>query len=261
MEIILVGIFAAIIGSFLNVCVYRIPRDMSVAKPVRSFCPGCSRQLTWSENIPILSWAFQGGKCRGCKSRIPIHYPLVELLSVANGCYTYMSFGLNLSSVIIFLLIEALIVISFIDFEFKIIPDVISIPGIIIGLVMGIVAEFYQPFSYPLTQGALDSLLGMLIGGGSLYLIAYLYYLYSKQEGLGGGDIKLLGWTGAMLGASSVLPTILIGSVLGSFIGVAVIVFMKGDRKTEIPFGPWLSLGAIIYIFAGEPLTNFLFPH
>ena len=261
MEIIYIGIFAALIGSFLNVCVYRIPRDMSVAKPVRSFCPGCERTLPWFENIPLVSWVIQGAKCRGCKKSIPIQYPLVELLSVVNGYYTYTSFGLNLSSVIIFLLIEALIVISFIDFEFKIIPDVISLPGITIGLLMGCIAEFYHPFSYPLTQGALDSLLGMLCGGGSLYLIAYFYYLYSKQEGLGGGDIKLLGWTGAMLGVSSVLPTILIGSILGSVIGVAVIIFMKGSRKTEIPFGPWLSLGAIAYIFLGTTLTTYLFPY
>lgn len=261
MEIILVGIFAAIIGSFLNVCVYRIPRDLSVAKPVRSFCPSCNRTLSWFENIPILSWTLQLGRCRGCKQRIPFHYPLVEILSVINGVMTYQTFGLNLTSVIIFALVEALIVISFIDFEFKIIPDVISLPGITIGLVMGCIAEFYQPFAPPLTQGAWDSLLGMLFGGGSLYLIAYLYYLYSKQEGLGGGDIKLLGWTGAMLGVGSVLPTILIGSVLGSVIGVAVIIFMRGNRKTEIPFGPWLSLGAILYIYFGAPITHFLFPY
>jgi leader peptidase (prepilin peptidase)/N-methyltransferase len=261
MEIILVGIFAAIIGSFLNVCVYRIPRDLSVAKPVRSFCPSCNRTISWKENIPVISWTIQGGKCAGCKQRIPFHYPLVELLSVANGIYTYQSFGLNLSSLIIFLLIEALLVISFIDFEFKIIPDVISLPGITIGLAMGCIAEFYHPFSYPLTQGAWDSLLGMFFGGGSLYAIAYFYYLYSKQEGLGGGDIKLLGWTGAMLGVSSVLPTILIGSILGSIVGVAVIIFMRGNRKSEIPFGPWLSLGAIIYIFAGTPITRYLFPY
>ena len=254
MEILYIAIFGLMIGSFLNVCIYRVPRKLSVVSPARSYCPTCQRQLTSLENIPVLSWVVLGGKCKTCRNPISGQYPLVELLSSAAALETYLKFGLNPTGVVLYALIAALIVITFIDFEWKIIPNVISYPGITFGLLLGIASQYTGMFAEPLTQSAWESLIGMYAGGGFFWIIGEIYYRMTNTVGLGGGDVKLMGMTGAVLGWHSVAPTIFVGSMLGSVIGIALIIFRGGNRRSEIPFGPWLSAGAILYIFTELPL-------
>lgn len=249
-------ILGLVIGSFLNVVIYRVPRKLSVVSPARSYCPRCSTTLSWFENIPVLSWIVLGGRCRHCKARISGQYPLVELLSGVFAILSYLHFGLTITALIVYALSVTLVAISFIDLEFRIIPNVISLPGITIGLLLGITSQFTHAFSWPITTGAIDSLIGMLIGGGIFYFIAWIYYLMTKKIGLGGGDIKLLGMTGAILGWESVPQTIILGSIIGSIVGIGAMLVYKTGRNTEIPFGPWLSLGAILYIFADLPIFS-----
>lgn len=256
-----VTVLGLLIGSFLNVCIYRIPRKLSVASPRRSFCPNCQTQLTWYDNIPVFSWILLNGKCRFCRKTISGKYPLVELLSAAMAVATYIHFGITPTGVAVFLLLEALLVMTFTDFELMIIPNVISFPGMTIGLLLGIVSQYTLAFDWPITKSAWDSLLGFLFGGGFFYAIGMVYYLVSKRIGLGGGDIKLLGMTGAIMGVNSVAPTIFYGSIIGAVIGIIMIIIKGGGRHTELPFGPWLSLAAILYIFkVVPPLDAFYIP-
>lgn len=257
---IYIVLFSLCIGSFLTVVVYRVPRKLSIVTPARSFCPQSDKKLTWWENIPVLSYLILGGKSRYTKKAIPFKYPLIEMMTAAFGIATYFRFGLTPTGVIIFCFVCSLIAITFIDLEFLIIPNVISFPGMIFGLLLGICAQYTNYIQLPLTQSAMDSLLGFLCGGGSFYLIGTGYLLATKREGLGGGDVKLLGMTGAILGINSVLPTILSGSLIGAVVGILSIFIKGGDRHSEIPFGPWLSLGAILYIYGGVELFPFLNP-
>ena len=258
MDIYLTIFTGLCIGSFLNVCIWRVPRKISVSKPLRSYCPSCEKSLSAWQNIPVLSWLFLRGRCHGCKERIPFRYPLVELLSALCAFLSYREFGGSpLNAVLIYAFLCSLLVISFIDFDHKIIPDVISLPGTTIGLLLGIVSQLTGLLSAPLTAGAMDSLLGMFVGGGFFYLTFYLYYLVTKTSGLGGGDIKLMAFVGATLGWRSILPTIFAGSIAGSIVGVLVMLVKRSGRKTEIPFGPWLSLGAALYVFDVLPFYRF----
>lgn len=249
MTICYLAIFGLIIGSFLNVCIYRVPRKLSVVSPARSYCPKCNTQLSSLENVPVLSWLFLGGKCKTCKAPISGQYPLVEALSAIAAAACFMRFGLTPTGVVLYALVAALIVITFIDFEFKIIPNVISYPGITIGLIIGAVSQYTGVFQHPISQSAWDSLLGMYAGGGFFWVIGEIYFRVTKTVGLGGGDVKLMGMTGAILGFNSIPTTIFLGSLAGSIVGIATIVLRGGNRKSEIPFGPWLSLGCILYIF------------
>lgn len=253
MDIISAIIFGLCIGSFLNVCIYRVPRKLSIMKPLRSFCPECKNQLSWFENVPVLSWVALRAKCRHCTKPIPGQYPLVEILSAIGATACLLHFGLTPTGFVIYALVAVLIAITFIDFEFKIIPDLISFPGMIIGCVLSIISQYSGIFSWPVTQSAFDSLLGIIAGGGFFYAIGLLYLRLSGREGLGGGDIKLMGVTGAVLGVKSVVPIIFAGSLFGAIAGVLTIFLRGGGRHTEIPFGPWLALGTVIYIFVNVP--------
>ncbi len=241
------------IGSFLNVCIYRVPLKKSVCKPARSYCPKCNTTLSALDNIPVFSWLLLGAKCRYCKERISGEYPLVELLTGGAAVASYLHFGITLTAVLIFLFTATLIVISFIDFHHKIIPNVISFPGMVIGLCLGIFSQFTGLLQSPLTQSALDSLLGFLIGAGLFYSIAYGYYFFTKRHGMGMGDVKLMGVIGAVLGWQSIYPTVIVGSCAGGVFGLLIMLLAGGNGKSEIPYGPWLSLGAIIYIFFDIP--------
>jgi len=257
MEILYFALFGLIIGSFLNVCIYRVPRKLSVLSPRRSYCPNCKQQLSALENIPVLSWLVLAAKCRTCKAPISGQYPLVELLSSLAAVASYVYFGLTPTAGVIYALCATLIVITFIDFEFKIIPNVISYPGVTFGLLLGALSQYSHLFQAPITQSAWDSLIGMYAGGGFFWIIGEIYFRVTKTVGLGGGDVKLMGMTGAILGWKSVAPTIFMGSLLGSIVGIVLILVRGGNRRTEIPFGPWLSMGAILYIFADMPWFRF----
>ena len=257
MTLIFSGIFGLLIGSFLNVCIYRVPRKLSVVSPCRSYCPACSSTLSWWENIPVFSWLFLLAKCRHCRCSISGGYPLVELLSSLAAIASVIKFGPTLTALIVYALVAALIVITFVDLAFKIIPNVISFPGMTLGLLLGIFSQFTGMLHFPLTQSTGDSLLGFLAGGGFFYALSAGYYAVTKRVGLGGGDVKLLAMTGAILGLGSVLPTIFVGSFLGAIVGIASMLIMRRGRHSEIPFGPWLSLGAILYIFGELPFFRF----
>jgi leader peptidase (prepilin peptidase)/N-methyltransferase len=230
-----------------------VPLKKSVNKPARSFCPKCETTLSALDNIPVFSWLILGAKCRYCKERISGEYPLVEALTAFAAIASYIQFGGTLTALIIFLFTATLIVISFIDFHHKIIPNVISFPGMAFGLCLGIFSQFSNTLHPPLTQSAFDSLLGFLIGGGLFYSIAYGYYFVTKRHGMGMGDVKLMGFIGAMLGWESIYPTVIVGSCAGGVFGIMIMLLAGGNGKSEIPYGPWLSLGAIIYMFLDIP--------
>jgi len=242
---VFVFIFGACFGSFLNVCIYRIPIDKSVVKP-SSFCPKCGKPINFYDNIPILSYIILGGRCRNCNESFSFRYPFVELISALFTLIIFKIWGLSLIALFFWLFTLSLIVITFIDIDHQIIPDVISLPGIAVGFI----SSFFTNI------GWLNSLLGIVIGGGSLFLIAYLYEKLAGKEGMGGGDIKLLGMIGAFLGAKSLLFVILISSLLGSVVGIGYMVFKKKDSKFAIPFGPFLSIGALAYLYYGNEIVK-----
>lgn len=241
-----VFILGALIGSFLNVCIYRIPAGESIVTPP-SRCPNCGSFIRWYQNIPVFSYLVLGGKCSSCRVRISWRYPFIEALTGALFVLVYSSFDFSAATVVYWLLVAALVVITFIDLDHQIIPDVISLPGIIIG--------FLCSFAIPWLSWS-DSLLGILLGGGSLWLVAVLYEFLTKKEGMGGGDIKLLAMLGAFLGWKAILPIIFISSLVGSLIGVPLMLVKKADSKLAIPFGPFLALGALIYLFWGQQLIS-----
>src|SRR6266540_2817918 len=243
---IFVFIFGALVGSFLNVCIYRLPKEESVVFPP-SHCPACDYKIPFYDNVPILSYLLLRGKCRSCGTSISPQYPLVEGLNGLLTLFLFMKFGPTLAFFLLFLFCSALVVITFIDLEHQIIPDVISLPGIVVGFV----ASFFIP-----QLGWQNSLIGILVGGGSLYLVAYLYQLFTKKEGMGGGDIKLLAMMGAFFGWKAIPFIIFVSSLVGSVIGVTIMLIQKKDSKLAIPFGPFLAFGALLYIFFGRQMIH-----
>lgn len=237
-------VLGAIIGSFLNVCIYRIPEGLSVVSPPSS-CPKCGHRIRWYENIPILSYLFLLGRCSSCRVKISFRYPAIEALTGILFVLVLYYFGFSTATLIYWLFVAALVVITFIDLDHQIIPDVISLPGIPVGFA----CSFFIPW-----LPWLDSLLGILLGGGILFAVAWLYEVLAKREGMGGGDIKLLAMMGAFLGWKAVLPVIFIASLVGTLVGVPVMVLQKQDSRLAIPFGPFLALAALIYLFWGEQI-------
>jgi leader peptidase (prepilin peptidase)/N-methyltransferase len=235
-----VVLFGALVGSFLNVVIVRLPEEgASVVFPA-SHCPVCKKDIAWYDNIPLLSFLLLRGRCRQCQARISWRYPLVEAAMALLSLALYQHFGLTLLFPIYFLFCAALVAVIFIDFQHQIIPDVISLPGIVLGLVL----SFVNPFVTWQDAG-----LGVLFGGGSFYLVALSYYLLTKREGMGGGDIKLLAMIGAFLGWQS-LPFVVFGSsVLGTVAGVWAMIEQRKGGKTVIPYGPFLAMAALLYLF------------
>ena len=246
LPLLIAGLFGALIGSFLNVCIYRLPRQESIAWP-GSHCPKCSHPIAWYDNIPILSYFALAGRCRHCTVRIPFRYPLVEILNALGYVGLLWFFGLSWTAAVYGLLYSALLVVAGTDLSHKIIPNAVTFPGIIVGLVCA---------SIILPLGFLNSVLGILVGGGILWLLAWASpYLFGK-EGMGGGDIKLLAMIGAFLGWKPALMTIMVGSLLGSLVGVTLIAAQVIKREDYIPFGPFLVCGALVALFFGQPLLN-----
>ncbi len=243
-------IFGAIVGSFLNVCICRLPRGESIITP-GSHCPHCQTPIRFYDNIPLVSYLLLGGKCRYCKGNISFQYPLVEGITALSSFFLFIRFGLSWSYLFYFIFVASLIVITGIDLFHQIIPDVISLPGIGFGLLASLIIPHLT---------FLNSLMGILLGGGSLFLVATLYQWLFKREGMGGGDVKLLAMIGAFLGWKAVILTILLSSLIGSISGVIIMVLKGKDFKYAIPFGPFLSLGAVISLFYGEKIiTWYLF--
>ncbi len=234
------------IGSFLNVCIYRLPSERSIVHPA-SACPACGTPLRWYDNIPVISYLLLRGRCRACKAGISFRYPMVEMLSALFALAVFLRFGPRAESLVFFVFIAALLVITFIDIDHRIIPDVISLPGIPIG--------FAASFLLPQVSWH-ASLLGILIGGGSLFAIAWGYRLLTGKDGMGGGDIKLLAMIGAFIGWHGVLFTIMAASFTGTLAGLLVMIKNRKNMKLAVPFGPFLAIGAILYIFFGPQLIE-----
>jgi leader peptidase (prepilin peptidase)/N-methyltransferase len=233
-------IFGALVGSFLNVVILRLPQpEASIAFPA-SHCPHCKTDLRWYENIPIISFSFLRGKCGHCKAPISFQYPLVELLMGLVTAALVASFGMTAATAGFFLFSAALITIIWIDIHHQIIPDVISIPGIILG--------FCFSFISPMVSWQ-ESLIGLLAGGGFFYAVSYSYYFLRGQEGLGGGDIKLLAMLGAFLGWQSLFFIIFASSISGSVVGIIALRSQKKGASTRIPFGPFLAISGLTYLF------------
>ncbi len=239
-------IFGGMIGSFLNVCIYRLPKEESIVWP-GSHCPHCQKPIRFYDNIPVVSYLLLRGKCRYCRGLISIQYPLVEGITALSALFLIMRVGPSLSFLFYFAFIAALIVITIIDLYYQIIPDVISLPGIGVGLLASLLVPEITFW---------NSLIGILLGGGSLFLVATLYQWLFKREGMGGGDVKLLAMIGAFLGWKAVIVTILLSSLIGSITGIFIMVLKGKDSKYAIPFGPFLSLGAVISLFYGESLIR-----
>jgi leader peptidase (prepilin peptidase)/N-methyltransferase len=237
--IVAVFVLGAIIGSFLNVCIYRIPAGVSIVTP-RSRCPHCETPISWYHNIPILSWLLLKGKCAYCGAEVPMRYLLVEALTGTLFALFFCRFTFHPVTPVILLLVAALVVITFIDLDHQIIPDVISLPGIPVG--------FLCSFLVPWVSWQ-ESLLGIVLGGGSLLTIALGYELLTKKEGMGFGDVKLLAMLGAFLGWTAIFPIIFIGSLLGTLVGIPLMLIKKADSKLAVPFGPFLSAAALVHIF------------
>ncbi len=242
-------VLGLVIGSFLNVCIHRLPLSQSIVHP-RSACPACAHPIRAYDNIPVVSYLILRGRCRDCGARIHWRYPLVELLTGAFAALTAATFGVGAEAALMFVLIAALLVVTFIDIDHRIIPDVITLPGIPVGFAASFGLTAIDP---------LQSLIGILAGGGSLYLVAWGYQLITRREGMGGGDIKLLAMIGAFFGWPGVLFTIFTASLTGTLAGIAVILHQRGDMKLAVPFGPFLAVGAIAYLFYGpETLAWYL---
>lgn len=270
---IISGVVGAMLGSFLNVCVYRMPKGLSVVRP-GSACPKCSTPIKWYDNIPVLSWLALGAKCRTCKNPIHWQYPLVELITGLLFLAVYWKFGMTLASPIYMVLAAALVLVTFIDLADWTIPNEVTFPGIPLGIVCSVIAMLY-PESGLLLNNPLMSFLGLIIGGGSLWLLDIFSGLVFKKRGMGFGDVKLLAMLGAFFGPLGVLVIIVIGSFFGSIIGIAMILIKKGkptdapapkegevddDAMTPgghyLPFGPFLVIGGFVHLFFGPQIIH-----
>jgi leader peptidase (prepilin peptidase)/N-methyltransferase len=237
--------FGALFGSFLNVCIHRLPRGQSIVWP-GSACPHCKRELAWFENIPVVSFLVLRAKCRGCRAPISWRYPIVETLTALMFGAAYWFYGPSvlLASRLVFGC--GLIVLFAIDLEHHLLPNVITLPGIVVGLAFSVFAE----------PGWEASLIGMLAGGGILYAIAEAYYRIRHEEGLGMGDVKMLAMVGAFLGWKLTLVTLMMASFSGSIVGVSLIALRRGTMKYALPFGTFLAMGAALAAVFGDTVLN-----
>lgn len=245
-------VLGMIIGSFLNVCIYRIPREESVIAPP-SACPYCSLPIKPRDNIPVISYIALLGRCRNCREKISLRYPTIEMLNGFLYWAILRQFDIGWHLPALFAFASAMLVITFIDLDVQIIPDAITLPGMLVGVAA---APFLpDPFASYATVGFINSLIGLVAGYGSFLLIAVLGSWMAKTEAMGGGDLKLMGMVGAFMGWKAVLLTTFAGSITGSIIGIGLIALKGKDRKTLIPFGPFLATGALISLFFGEAIA------
>jgi leader peptidase (prepilin peptidase)/N-methyltransferase len=256
---LLAFILGTIVGSFLNVCIARIPNDESIVSPP-SHCPKCKALIPFYCNIPLLSYVFLRGRCRSCSERISPRYFMVELLMGVLAVALYYRFDLSYEFFVGFLFVAAMIVISFIDLDVRIVPDVISLPGIVGGLLFSIIGYFLIGRDADLVPSPVSSLIGILAGGGFLLATAWLYEKVTGVEGMGGGDIKLLAMIGAFLGWPSIPITLFIASLIGSAVGLTCMVLTGAGRRLALPFAPFLCSGAVLFIFYGDPIIDFYLP-
>ena len=245
-EIVLIFVLGLIVGSFSNVCIYRIPRNESIIYPA-SHCPKCRTTIKPIDNIPLLSYILLKGRCRYCKSKISIRYPVVEFLTGFIYLIIYWIYGLSIQTLIYIILSSALIIIAFIDLNQQIIPDVISLPGIVIGFIL----SFFVPYI-----AFINSALGVVVGGGVILIIGLGGSVIFKKEAMGGGDIKLAAMIGAFLGWRYIIISLFLGFFLGALIGIILIMTKIKKREDVIPFGPFIVLGSLLTLLWGEKIIT-----
>ena len=259
-------ILGAVVGSFLNVCIYRLPREKSLAFPP-SHCTSCSKPIPFYYNIPIISYLILRGRCYNCKEKYSWDYLFVELLAGILSLLLYLKYGPSIHFIFLFAFVMALIVITYIDLEHMIIPNVITYPGVVIGFIYSGLSTDYDTLKFLIENlqynflyilfifdeiKIFSSILGVIIGAGSLLLIGFVYKNVRKIDGLGLGDVKLMAMVGAFLGWRSIIFVALISSLIGTIIGLSLMLYKKNDLKYAIPFGPFISFAATLYCFSGD---------
>lgn len=250
---LIVFILGAIVGSFLNVCIYRLPKGRSIIVP-GSHCPNCGARIHWYDNIPILSYIFLAGKARCCKARISFRYFIVEVLTALAFLILYISFGFTPKCLAYCVMTSGLIVATFVDFEIQEIPDEISLGGMALGIILAAIFPSIINESSAL-RGFLNSFIGALAGGAMIYGMGMLGEFAFKREAMGGGDVKLLAMIGSFLGWKLVILTFFIAPAFGAVVGI---ILKIKEGKDIIPYGPYLSLAAIVSIFFGEKIIKLL---
>ena len=243
---VLIFILGLIVGSFSNVCIYRIPKNESIVFPA-SHCPKCRSKIKPVDNIPLLSYILLKGRCRNCKSKISIQYPIVEFLSGLIYLIIHLTYGLSIQSLIYIILSSALIIIAFIDLNEQIVPDVISLPGIVAGLVL----SFFVPYI-----SFIDSALGIVAGGGIILIIGLAGSAIFKKEAMGGGDVKLAAMIGAFLGWKYIIISLFLGFFLGALAGIILIISKIRSKEDAVPFGPFIVMGSLITLLWGEKIIS-----
>jgi len=245
MTLLTAALFGLVIGSFLNVCIYRLPRDQSIVWPA-SRCTSCGREISWFENIPVLSYAILRGRCRTCGDRISLMYPLVEVVTAGVFVAVAAAFGLSWLLPIRLLFGCAMIVLLVIDLQHQILPNEITLPGIVVGLAASLIAD----------PGWRDALIGALAGGGLLSLVAWGYERIRHQEGLGFGDVKMLAMIGAFLGWKLMLLTLVGASLLGSLTAGVLMLAGRADSQSKLPLGTFLAIAAVPVSLVGNTVVN-----
>ena len=264
----LVFLIALMVGSFLNVVIHRLPKMMEVdwqsqcaelrGEPVpestpynlwlpRSACTKCGHQITALENIPVFSWAWLRGRCSSCQSPISVRYPLIELLTAVLSAAAAWKWGVSLQTLGAIALIWTLIALAFIDLDTTLLPDSLTLPLLWLGVLFSFGGYF---------TSLADSIIGAMAGYGVLWSVFWLFKLVTGKDGMGYGDFKLLAAIGAWLGWQMLPVTLLLSSVVGAAVGIAMIVFVKHDRRVPIPFGPYLAGGGLVALFFGSDLTQ-----
>ena len=243
-----VGLMVALglaIGSFLNVCIYRLPLGESVVSPP-SRCPSCGRGLRWFENVPVLGYVLLGGRCRTCRVALSLMYPIVEAGTALLFVLQYWQLGWQPLLAVRLLFVAAMIVLFAIDIQHRILPNIITLPGVAVGVAASFLFE----------PGWLASLIGVAAGGGALWAVGEAYFRIRGEEGMGMGDVKMLAMIGAFLGWQLMLVTLLIASLTGSVFGGAMILLNRGSMKYALPLGSFLAAGALIATHVGQPLLE-----
>lgn len=263
-EAIIAGLFGLLIGSFLNVCIFRLPRDLSVVKP-RSFCPNCEKPIAWYDNIPLLSYFILAGRCRQCGQRIPLRYPLVELLTGVAFFGAFWALGPTAAALKYSVFGAILITLIFSDLEERILPDEFTLGGVVIGAIFAAFVPLNWGFMRLLMLSVqnrrvisvAESAFAAVFCAATLWLVGTLYQRIRHREGLGLGDVKMVAMIGAFLGLEGALLTLIVGSLLGALVGLCYIWFTGKDASTyELPFGTFLGIAALGVAFIGEVFMN-----
>ena len=246
-----------VIGSFLNVVIHRLPNDESLSSPPSS-CPRCGQRIRWFDNIPVISWLFLRGRCRACRAPIPVRYPLVEFATGLSFVCAWLYAGITIPGVLIAATFAIVIALIFIDLDTQLLPNALTFPGFVIGMFIGAleIGRFHSRLM--LASSLRDSLTGAAFGSGILVVISLTYWLIRRVEGMGRGDIKMMGMIGAVAGWKAIVPVIFIASVFGALFGISLGMTQRRDLRVALPFGPFLGLAFLAVILFGPEIYDLI---